>query len=279
MICDKPLTRTVAEAEDLAAAVASSGLVFVLTHNYTGYPMVRQAREMVLAGELGTIRIVQVEYAQEWLTTRAEGKQAEWRGDPALSGPGGSLGDIGTHAFNLAEFVTGLRCTELAAELSRFVPGRKLDDNAQVLLRFDGGARGTLWSSQVAPGNANALRIRVYGEKGGLDWAQETPNRLCHTPLGLPRRMLARGGPATGPMAVRATRIPAGHPEGYLEGFAQLYRDAAELIRARTEDRTPAPDTDLLPGVTDGVRGVRFIAAAVASAAGNAVWTKLGAAG
>jgi predicted dehydrogenase len=278
VICDKPMTRTVEEAEDLAAAVAQSGRVFVLTHNYTGYPMVRHAREMVVAGELGAIRVVQVEYPQAWLTTRleAEGKkQAEWRTDPARSGAGGSLGDIGSHAFNLAEFVAGLRCTELAADLSVFVPGRRLDDNAQLLLRFAGGARGALWSSQIAPGNENALRIRIYGEAGGLEWAQESPNRLLHTPLGRPRQLITRGSEAVGPAAAHATRIPAGHPEGYLEGFAQLYRDAAELIRARHEGRAPDPNTALLPGVDDGVRGVRFIAAAVASSRANTSWVKL----
>lgn len=278
VICDKPMTRTVEESEELVAAVARSGRVFVLTHNYTGYPMVRQAREMVAAGELGAIRVVQVEYPQAWLTTRLEAtgqKQAEWRTDPERSGAGGSLGDIGTHAFNLAEFVTGLCCTELAAELSIFVPGRQLDDNAQVLLRFAGGARGVLWSSQIAPGNENALRLRVYGEAGGLEWVQESPNLLAHSPLGQPRRMITRGSDAASPAAVHATRIPAGHPEGYLEGFAQLYRDAAELIRARDEGRTPDPNTALLPGVHDGVRGMRFIAAAVASSRANASWMKI----
>jgi len=278
VICDKPMTRTVEEAEDLAAAVRRSGRVFVLTHNYTGYPMVRQAREMVAAGELGAIRVVQVEYPQAWLTTRLEStgqKQAEWRTDPERSGAGGSLGDIGTHAFNLAEFVTGLRCAELAADLSIFVPGRRLDDNAQLLLRLAGGARGALWSSQVAPGNENALRIRIYGEAGGLEWAQESPNRLVHTPFGQPRQLITRGSEAAGPAAAHATRIPAGHPEGYLEGFAQLYRDAAELIRAREEGRLPDPNTMLLPSVDDGVRGVRFIAAAVASSRANAAWTTL----
>jgi predicted dehydrogenase len=278
VICDKPMTRTVEEAEDLAAAVRRSGCAFVLTHNYTGYPMVRQAREMVAAGELGAIRVVQVEYPQAWLTTRLEAtgqKQAEWRTDPARSGSGGSLGDIGTHAFNLAEFITGLRCAELAADLSIFVPGRRLDDNAQLLLRFAGGARGALWSSQIAPGNENALRLRAYGEAGGLEWAQESPNRLVHAPFGQPRRLITRGSEAVGPAAAHATRIPAGHPEGYLEGFAQLYRDAADLIRAREEGRVPDPNTMLLPGVNDGVRGVRFIAAAVASSRANAAWTKL----
>ncbi len=230
VICDKPMTRTLEEAEDLVAAVTRSGRVFVLTHNYTGYPMARQAREMARSGELGTIRLVQVEYPQDWLTTNLEQtgqKQAAWRTDPARSGVGGSLGDLGTHAFNLAEFVTGLRCVEVATDAARFVTGRALDDNAHVLLRFEGGARGMLWSSQVAPGNANALRLRVYGTAGGLAWAQEEPNILLHTPLNEAPRVITRAGPAVGPAASQATRIPAGHPEGYLEGFAQLYRDAA----------------------------------------------------
>ena len=278
VICDKPLTRTLEEAEDLAAAVARSGKLFVLTHNYTGYPMVRQAREMVAAGELGTLRVVQVEYPQDWLTVRLEEtgqKQAAWRTDPARSGAGGCIGDIGTHAFNLAEFVTGLRCEALAADLSTFVPGRHLDDNAQMMLRFSGGARGLLWASQVAPGNENALRLRVFGEKGGLEWAQEHPNQLRWSPFGQPSAMMTRGGSGAGPAAAHATRIPAGHPEGYLEGFAQIYRDTAELIRAAQDGRPPDPACTLVPGVADGVRGIRFIQAAVASSRADSAWTRL----
>lgn len=278
VICDKPLSRTLEEAEDLARVAAASGKLFVLTHNYTGHPMVRQAREMVASGALGAIRVVQVEYPQDWLTTRLEAtgqKQAEWRSDPARSGDGGSLGDIGTHAFNLAEFVTGLRCESLAAELTTFVSGRKLDDNAQMLLRFAGGARGALWSSQVAPGHENGLRLRVYGEAGGIEWQQEHPNQLRHAPFGKPPCTITRGGPGAGAAAAHATRIPAGHPEGYLEGFAQIYRDAAELIRARQAGRAPDPACALLPGVEDGVRGMRFIAAAVASSRADAAWTRV----
>src|SRR5437870_12797903 len=225
VICDKPLTTAVEDALALAEIVRRSGLIFGLTHNYTGYPLVRQAREMVLAGELGRIRIIQVEYAQDWLSTPLEKtgqKQAEWRTDPARSGPGGSLGDIGTHAFNLACFVTGLSCQEIAAEVTTFVPGRRLDDNVQLLLRFSKGAKGTLWASQVAAGNENNLRLRVYGEKAGLEWQQENPNEHVHAPLGQPRRVLRRGGPGAGAAAARAIRIPAGHPEGYLEAFAHL---------------------------------------------------------
>ena len=220
---------------DLARAVRDSGVVFALTHNYTGYPLVRQAREIVAAGEIGAVRTVQVEYAQDWLTTKLEDtghKQAEWRTDPARSGAAGSVGDIGTHAFNLAEFVSGLEVEELAAELSRFVRGRPLDDNAQMLLRLSGGARGGLWCSQVAPGCENALRLRIYCERAGLEWAQEQPNVLTLTPHGEPPRLIRRAGAGATPVAAHASRIPAGHPEGYLEAFAQLYRDIAEQIEA-----------------------------------------------
>jgi predicted dehydrogenase len=280
VICDKPLTTTLADAKALASLVDQSGLVFVLTHNYTGYPMVRQARAMVEAGELGRVRTVQVEYAQDWLTERLETeghKQAEWRSDPARSGPGGCISDIGTHAHNIARFVTGLEVEALCAELTSFVAGRTLDDNAQILLRFAGGARGSLWASQVAPGNENALRFRVYGEKAGLTWSQEDPNYLHYTPLGEPPRLIRRGGAGAGGSAARATRIPAGHPEGYLEGFATIYTDAAELIRARAEGREPEKDARLAPSVHDGVRGIELIEAAVASSSQGGMWVKTGA--
>ncbi len=278
VICDKPMTTTVDDAVDLVRAVRKTGLVFGVTHNYTGYPMVRQAREMVAAGELGTIRVVQVEYVQDWLTTKLEDtgqKQAAWRVDPARAGVGGALGDIGTHAYNLAGFVTGLETRELAADLSRFVAGRRLDDNDHILLRFANGARGMLWSSQVAPGNENGLRLRVYGEKAGLEWQQEHPNQLRFAPVGQPPRVLSRGGPTIGMAATLATRIPAGHPEGYLEGFANLYRDLAEQIRARRAKRAPDPRALLVPTVEDGARGVKFIAAAVESSAKNGAWVDL----
>lgn len=278
VICDKPMTNTVAEAEDLAAAVERSGLVFALTHNYTGYPMVRQARAMVAAGEIGAVRVVQVEYPQDWLTTRLEDtgqKQAAWRTDPAQSGIGGCIGDIGTHAFNLAEFVSGLTVERLAADLTTFVPGRPLDDNVNMMLRFAGGARGLLWASQVAPGNENGLRLRVYGERGGLEWFQEQPNHLRFAPFGEPPRLVTRAGPGSGPVAAHATRVPSGHPEGYLEGFAQLYRDAAELIAAHRDGREPDPLARQVPGVAEGVRGVRFIHAAVASSRADGAWVAL----
>jgi predicted dehydrogenase len=215
VICDKPLTTTFRDATKLAALAAKSGRVFAVTHNYTGYPMVRQAREMVAAGKLGKLRLVQVEYVQDWLTTPLEQtgqKQAEWRTDPARSGAGGCVGDIGTHAFNLASFVSGLELESLAADVSTFVEGRRLDDNVHVLLRFAGGAKGMLWASQVAPGNENALRLRLYGEKGGLDWAQENPNELWFTPFGEEKRLITRGGAGAGAAAARVTRIPPGHP-------------------------------------------------------------------
>jgi len=278
VICDKPLTTTLEDAMDLAAIVKRTGLVFGLTHNYTGHPMVRQAREMVAAGDLGALRIVQVEYVQDWLSTAVEKtghKQAEWRSDPARSGPGGSLGDIGTHAFNIACFVTGLACEHLAADVSAFVPGRRLDDNVPVMLRFAKGVKGGLWCSQVAPGNENNLRLRVYGEKAGLEWQQEDPNQLIFTPLGEPRRILRRGSAGTGRSAAHATRIPSGHPEGYLEAFAQLYSDIAEQITAKQENRAPDPNSLLVPGVMDGIDGVRFIKAAIASSRRGSAWVAI----
>ena len=237
--------------------------------------MVRQAREMIASGDIGEVRIVQSEYAQDWLTEEILIKQAEWRTDPARSGAGGSTGDIGTHAYNLACFVTGLECDSLAADLQAFVPGRRLDDNAHVLLRWKGGARGMLWSSQVAPGNENALRLRVYGTKGGLEWSQEDPNYLWLTPFGEPKRLITRSGAGAGDAAGRVTRIPPGHPEGYLEGFANIYSEAAEAIRARREGR-PTPDEVVFPTIDDGLRGMQFVDACVRSSSRNAAWVKLG---
>ena len=278
VICDKPLTHTLEDAQAVAAAVERSGRLFGLTHNYTGYPMIRQARAMVMAGELGAIRVVQAEYPQAWLATDLEAsgqKQAAWRTDPARSGAAGAVGDIGTHAFNLAEFVTGLECRFVAAELSRFVPGRRLDDNAHMLLRFEQGARGMLWASQVAPGHDNALALRVYGETGSLSWRQEVPEELIYAPLGEAPRRLVRGGPGLGEAAGHASRLPGGHPEGYLEGFAQIYADMAEQISARLEGRAADGRALLVPGIAQGLRGMRFIAAAVASSAHDAAWTEV----
>ena len=274
VICEKPMATALPDALDLVRAAREGGRAFVLAHNYTGYPMVRQARAMVAAGELGAIRVVQAEYPQDWLATRLEdtgNRQAAWRVDPAQAGPAGSLGDLGTHAHHLTEFVTGLRLEAVCADLQAFVPGRALDDNAHVLLRFRGGARGALWSSQVSPGNENALRLRVYGEKAGLEWSQEHPNQLRFSPLGEAPRTLARGGAGGLHPAAAATRLPAGHPEGYLEAFAQLYRDAAEIVAARMEGREPDPLASQVPTVEDGARGVRFLEATLESSR-RGVW-------
>jgi predicted dehydrogenase len=230
VICDKPVTTTLSDAQQLAEIVQRTGLIFGLTHNYTGYPMVRQAREMIRDGALGNLRLIQVEYAQDWLATPVEAtghKQAAWRTDPSRSGPAGSLGDIGTHAFNTASFVSGLACKEVAADVHIFVPGRRLDDNVQTLLRYEKNVRGMLWASQVATGNDNHLGLRIYGEKAGLAWCQERANELTFTPLGEPPRTIARNGAGSLPVAAHASRLPSGHPEGYLEGFTQLYTDLA----------------------------------------------------
>ena len=278
VICDKPVTTTLADAQKLAEIVKRSGLIFGLTHNYTGYPMVRQAREMVRDGALGTLRVIQVEYAQDWLTTKVEAtgqKQAEWRTDPARSGPAGSLGDIGTHAFNIAAFVSGLACTEVAADLTAFVPGRRLDDNVQLLLHYEKNVKGMLWASQVAPGNDNHLGLRIYGDKAGIAWNQEKANELLFAPYGEPPRTIARNGAGSLPVAGHASRLPSGHPEGYLEGFAQLYTDLAEQIHARLENRQPDVAAMLVPGIQDGVDGLRFITAVLASSQNNSAWTAL----
>ena len=274
VICDKPLTSTLADAKKLAKLVEKSDALFVLTHNYTGYPMVRQAREMVAHGELGEIRLVQAEYPQDWLTEDLDIKQARWRTDPERSGAGGSIGDIGTHAYNLACFVSGLELEALCADMQAFVSNRKLDDNAHVLLRWKGGARGMLWSSQVAPGNENALKLRVYGTKGGLEWSQEDPNYLWFTPFGQPKRLITRGGAGSGEAAGRMSRIPPGHPEGYLEGFANIYSEAAEAIRAHQSGGS-LPDGVVYPSVKDGLKGIQFVDACVRSSARNAAWVNL----
>lgn len=277
VICDKPLTATLAAARELAATVKASGKLFILTHNYSGYPMIRQAREMIASGAIGRIRVVQAEYPQGWLATPIEetgAKQAVWRTDPAQSGEGGCIGDIGTHAFHLASFVTGLELDELAADLTTFVDGRRVDDNVHILLRFKGGAKGMLFASQVAIGPENGLKLRIFGETGGLEWAQEDPNYLWYTPIGEPKRLLTRGGAGATPMGTRVTRIPSGHPEGYLEGFATIYQEAARAIRA-AKAREPVPAEVLYPGIEDGVTGVAFIAAAIASSRTNGAWTRL----
>lgn len=270
VICDKPLAATADQAQEIARAAARSDAQFFLTHTYTGYPMVRAAREMVAEGRLGQIRVIQVEYAQDWLADDNPSKQAAWRTDPVQAGAG-ALGDIGTHVFNLAEFVTGLKVAELAAEVSSFVPGRRVDDNAHVLLRLEGGARGQLWTSQIAVGEGNGLRLRVHGTEGGLAWDQETPETLWFTPRGQPRQRLVRGGPGAGAASTRVTRTPAGHPEGYLEAFATIYAEAARAIRAQGE---PDP-AHHVPTLADGLRGMAFIAACQASASRNTAWVTL----
>lgn len=277
VICDKPLTATLPEAKRLAKAAEASGVVFALTHNYTGYPMIRQAAAMVRSGELGDIRVVQVEYAQDWLAEPIEQtgqKQADWRTDPARSGAGGATGDIGTHAFNLAGFVTGLEVESLAADLQSFVPGRRVDDNGHVMLRYKGGARGMLWCSQVASGCENGLRLRVYGTKAGIEWAQEDPNYLWVGPLNQPKYRLTRGGAGSGAEAGRVTRVPPGHPEGYLEGFANIYAEAARAILAR-RDGTAVDAAVTFPGLKEGVEGVAFVDACVRSSKRNGAWVSL----
>jgi len=277
VICDKPLVVSSREARQLAQLVEKHGVVFAVTYNYSGYPLVREARRLVADGLLGEIRVVQVEYPQDWLTEKLEDtgqKQAGWRTDPARAGAGGCVGDIGTHAFQLAEFVTGLRVESVCAELTSFVPGRPLDDNVQVMLRFHNGARGMLWASQVAPGNENGLRLRVYGSRGGLGWSQEQPNHLWFGPLNEPTRRLTRGGPGVGETASRLTRIPAGHPEGYLEGFGNIYAEVARAIRAHGRGEA-VPAEVLFPGLEEGARGVAFIEAAVASSKRDGRWQRL----
>jgi predicted dehydrogenase len=277
VICDKPLSTSMVEARELVDLTRAKGLVFAVTLNNTGYPMVRQAREMIAAGEIGDIRVVHSAYIQDWLTQPidADGqKQAEWRTDPARAGASACLADIGVHAHNLALFVTGLELDAVSADLTTFVPGRRLDDNAHVLMRFVGGARGVLAASQVAVGNINNLSLKVYGTRAGLEWSGESPEVLRFTPYGEPSRMLQRGGPGNTEAAKDGSRMPAGHPEGYIEGFANLYRDAAELIAARRAGRKPSPAAAALtPNVLDGARGVAFIEASVASSRNNGAWT------
>jgi predicted dehydrogenase len=278
VICDKPLVNSVQEARELADLTLEKDLLFAVTYNYSGYPMIRQARKMATSGQLGELRVVQVEYPQDWLTTAAENsgvnKQAEWRTDPDRAGSGGCIGDIGSHAYHLATYVTGLQAEELCAELTSFVDGRRLDDNAQIMLRFSSGARGMLWASQVAPGNENALRLRVYGSTGGLEWSQENPNQLWHTPFGQATRLITRSGNAADGNANRLSRIPAGHPEGYLEGFANIYSEVADALESRIKGLALDESVDF-PTVVDGVHGVEFIEAAVKSSVAGASWVKL----
>jgi len=277
VICDKPLTTTLEQALRLRDKARASGLIFAVTYNYTGYPLVRHARAMVEAGELGAIRIVQVEYPQDWLAGPLETtgqKQADWRTDPARSGAGGCIGDIGTHAWQLAHFVSGMMPVQILAELTTFVPGRRVDDNVQILLRYANGARGALWASQVAPGQNNGLRLRVFGEKGALEWSQEEPNRLVWSPLGEPPRWINRGTAAMNASGQRVNRIPAGHPEGYLEAFATLYAEVAATIMARRTGASIDPAVTF-PTIEDGVAGVAMVDAALRSSRDGGVWVTL----
>jgi len=264
VICDKPATTTLAQAHELAAIIEKSGKPFALTYTYSGYPLVREARARIAAGALGKIRKVAVEYPQGWLSKPASGKQAEWRGDPSRSGVGGCIADIGVHAFHLAEFITGLRVTQLLADLGTVVEGRAVDDDCQMFLRFDNGARGSLLASQIAVGERNGLSIRIYGEKAALRWRQEDPNMLWIFHDDGRSELVQAGDPALGADAQWASRTPGGHPEGYLEAFANLYRDFARLLRGE--------EGALIPGIEDGLRGMALIESAVAASAAGAGW-------
>ncbi|MDO3384711.1 Gfo/Idh/MocA family oxidoreductase [Gilvimarinus sp. SDUM040013] len=277
VICDKPVTRTLEEALELEKLVQNSDSFFALTHNYSGYPLVRYAREMVERGDIGNIRIVQVEYPQEWLTEQqdSDNKQASWRTDPARSGAAGCLGDIGTHAFQLARFISGQKVTSVCADLTAFVPGRPVDDNVHVMMRFEGGAKGMLWSSQVAPGCENGLRIRLFGDKAGLSWSQENPNEMWFTPLAAPaQRITRRDDYWDSEYAVRGIRIPFGHPEGYLEAFGTIYNDIADVLQAKRDGKTVDIES-WIPGIETGVEGLKFITAVLASSEADSRWTDL----
>lgn len=278
VVCDKPLCFNMDEALTLASLVEQTGLLFALTHNYTGYPMVKQARAMVATGVLGSIRKVVVAYPQGWLSNKIEDsdqKQASWRTDPARSGIAGAMGDIGTHAENLAEYITGLKIAQVCADISALVPGRRLDDDGNVLLRFDNGARGILYASQISAGEENALSIQVYGEKGGLEWHQMEPNTLIVKWLDKPTQHYRTGSSDLMPAALAAARIPAGHPEGYLEAFANIYRNVAACIRARLAGVAPDPLHLDFPGIADGLRGMRFVEAVIASGQSDQKWINL----
>ena len=278
VLSDKPATFNLAEAKELGALVKKTGLLYGLTHNYTGYPLVKEARDLVRSGRLGKLRKVVVEYPQGWLAKRIEGdgqKQASWRTDPARSGAAGSVGDIGTHAENLAEYVTGLKISELAADLTTFVEGRLLDDDANVLLRFEGGAKGILHCSQISVGEENNLNLRVYGEKGGLEWHQREPNSMLVKWSDQPMQIYRTASGYLGANAAAATRTPTAHPEGYLEAFANIYRNFAATIAAREEGRAPTETENDFPKVSDAIRGMTFIEAVVASSKANAAWTRL----
>ena len=277
VICDKPVTTTLKDARKLRALAQRRGCIFAVTHNYSGYAMVRHARQMLADGVLGEIRVVQAEYAQDWLMERLEAaghKQAAWRADPDLAGAG-CIGDIGTHAHHLAGYVTGLTVQELCAELTSFVSGRRLDDNAQMMLRYAGGARGALWASQVAPGHHNDLQLRVFGSRGALEWRHDEADRLRWTPSGQATQIISRGSATANAAAARVTRIPAGHPEGYLEAFATVYAEIAQAIRAARRPGAPGPEMAVdFPTIDDGVAGVAFVEAVVESSRRGGRWVK-----
>ena len=276
VICDKPVTNSLGEAIEIVRKVSETGLVFCLTHHYTGYPMVRQARAIVQDGQVGEVRLVQVEYVQGGKADERDPDPADdlpWRYDPVRGGPSLVMGDIGTHAHNLVRFIAGLEVTEVAAEIGHVVPGRLVDDYGAAMLRFDNGARGTFWVTQTAAGVENGLRIRVSATLGSLEWHQETPTRLVFKPLDGPVRIYTPNGPGALPAAVRASRIVAGHPEGFHEAFANIYSDAAEAIAARRTGRDPEPLAMDFPNEVDGAIGVRFVEAAVASSNAGGVWT------
>ncbi len=275
VICDKPMTNTLEEAEALYAKVQETGLVFCLTHNYTGYPMVRQAKAMVMDGQLGTIRLVQVEYVQggkadESLVFSPE----DWKFDPVRGGPSRVMGDIGTHAHNLTRFITGLEVDEVAAEIGAIVPDRPIHDYGGAMLRLENGARGSFWVTQAAAGVENSLKIRVSGTKGTLEWLQEFPQALTFKPLQGPSQNRTPNGPETLPLSERCTRLVAGHPEGFPDGFANIYSDAAEAISARRAGKTPDPLALYFPNAYDGLMGVRFVDSVIESSNANGQWTK-----
>jgi predicted dehydrogenase len=278
VICDKPITNTLGEATEVLDATVETGLVFCLTHNYTGYPMVRQARSMVADGLLGTIQLVQVEYVQggkaaERDPDRAETDSVPWRYDPVRGGPSLVMGDIGTHAHNLVRFVTGLEVAEVSADVGHIVANRLVDDYAGALLRFDNGARGSFWVTQAAAGVENCLRLRVSGTKGTIEWMQESPTQLSFKPLGAPAEIRTPNGPGTLPLARRSSRIVAGHPEGFHEGFANIYSDAAEAIAARRAGVDPDPLALSFPTASDGVAGLAFVEAVITSSGSDGAWT------
>ena len=275
VMSDKPATFNLEEALALSKIVSETGLLYGLTHTYTGYPLVKEARQRIANGEIGQVRRVVVEYSQGWLADAQEAagnKQAAWRLDPVQAGISSCMGDIGVHAANLAEYVTGANISQICADLSAFVEGRSLDDDGSILLRFDNGARGVLMASQIAVGEENDLRIRVYGSAGSLDWSQQKPNTLYLKWPDKPAQRLRTGSDYLGAMAQANTRLPAGHPEGYLEAFANLYQNFAEQIRARLEGREPGQSATDLPGIAEAVRGMAFIELAVAASNSDIKW-------